>query len=115
MLFSDEEITLTVPSRTKRPVADVTGRAVAAVRAVFKTFSMLLPPCMDWVFRRTIPVMGRPDMVIGLSSRERVRVCGGDTSMLALPQAYLIAGLGPFVPPVGFAVGCRIDVPGKGA
>ena len=47
VVFSVEEMTLTVPSRTKRPVADVTGRAVAAVRAVFKTFSMLLPPCID--------------------------------------------------------------------
>lgn len=83
---------VTVPSRTNRPVAVVTGRAVAAVRAVFKTDSMLFPLCIDCVFSRTIPVIGRPAFVIGR-----------------------IAGLGPPIPPLAFAVGCRIDVPGMGA
>lgn len=90
--FEMSNVELTVPSRTKRPVAVVTGRAVAAVRAVFNTLSMLLPPCVDCVFRRTMPVIGRPDIVIGR-----------------------MAGLGPLMPALGFAVGCRMDVPGIGA
>lgn len=57
---------LTVPRRTKRPVAPVTGRAVAAVRAVFNACSIVLPVWFDWVFNRSIPVIGRPDIVIGL-------------------------------------------------
>ena len=35
--------------------------------------------------------------------------------LMLLSFCYLIAGLGPFNPPLGLAVGCRMEVPGIGA
>jgi hypothetical protein len=62
----------TVPRRTTRPVALVTGRAVEAVRAVFKTCSILLPLPFDCVFNRSMPVIGRPELLIGLDKKSNV-------------------------------------------
>ena len=58
-----------------------------------------------------MPVVKRPPFVTGL-----------DESFVSVsddrpfhPLDYLIAGLGPDIPPDGFAVGCRSEVPGTGA
>ena len=59
------DIMLAVPSRTWRPEADVTGRAVFAVLGVLRAASIVpgRPPACDP--GRTTPDMGRPDCVVG--------------------------------------------------